>query len=167
MADPRRRPGPRRHPEAGYGAGLLADGSGRAEEGAQALARGLGRATGGTRRLIDALGAFTDATKRLARVQQRLALGSVVLKTGVTELIPNLRRNALSRSRRLQKSLSDKAHGTVPGLQGPAQVADEQLKAALAQLESMTVGKSDPNYEAALAAVRQAAAADRRACPAS
>ena len=104
--------------EAGYGAGLLADGSGRAEEGAQALARGLGRATGGTRRLVDALGAFTDATKRLARVQQRLALGSVVLKTGVTELIPNLRRNALSRSRRLQKSLSDKAHGTVPGLQG-------------------------------------------------
>jgi RND superfamily putative drug exporter len=145
--------------EAGYGAGLLADGSGRAEEGAQALARGLGRATGGTRRLVDALGAFTDATKRLARVQQRLAIGSVVLKTGVTELIPNLRRNALSRSRRLQKSLSDKAHGTVPGLQGPAQVADEQLKAALAQLETMGVGKSDPNYEAALSAVRQAAAA--------
>jgi RND superfamily putative drug exporter len=145
--------------EAGYGAGLLADGSGRAEEGAQALARGLGRATGGTRRLVDALGAFTNATKRLARVQQRLALGSVVLKTGVTELIPNLRRNGLSRSRRLQKSLTGKAHGTVPGLQGPAQVADEQLKAALAQLETMTVGKSDPNYEAALSAVRQAASA--------
>jgi RND superfamily putative drug exporter len=145
--------------EAANGAGLLADGSGRAEEGAQALARGLGRATGGTRRLVDALGAFTGATKRLARVQQRLALGSVVLKTGVTELIPNLRRNGLSRSRRLQKSLSDKAHGTVPGLQGPAQVADEQLKAALGQLETMTVGKSDPNYEPALSAVRQAAAA--------
>jgi RND superfamily putative drug exporter len=145
--------------EAGFGAGLLADGSGRAEEGAQALARGLGRATGGTRRLVDALGAFTDATKRLARVQQRLALGSVVLKTGVTELIPNLRRNALSRSRRLQKSLSDKAHGTVPALEGPAQVTDEQLKAALAQLDAMTVGRSDPNYEAALSAVRQAAAA--------
>jgi putative drug exporter of the RND superfamily len=145
--------------EASYGAGLLADGSGRAEEGAQALARGLGQATGGTRRLVDALGTFTDATKRLARVQQRLALGSVVLKTGVTELIPNLRRNALSRSRRLQKSLSDKVHGTVPALQAPAQVADEQLKAALAQLDAMTVGKSDPNYEGALSAVRQAAAA--------
>jgi RND superfamily putative drug exporter len=145
--------------EAAFGAGLLADGSGRAEEGAQALARGLGRATGGTRRLVDALGAFTDGTERLARVQQRLALGSVVLKTGVTELIPNLRRNALSRSRRLQKSLSDKAHGTVPALQGPARVADEQTKTALAQLETMTVGKSDPNYEAALSAARQAAAA--------
>jgi putative drug exporter of the RND superfamily len=145
--------------EAAFGAGLLADGSGRAEEGAQVLARGLGRATGGTRRLVDALGAFTDGTGRLARVQQRLALGSIVLKTGVTELIPNLRRNALNRSRRLQKSLSDKAHGTVPALQGPARVADEQLKAALAQLDAMTVGKGDPNYEGALSAVRQAAAA--------
>jgi putative drug exporter of the RND superfamily len=145
--------------EAAYGAGLLADGSGRAEEGAQALARGLGRATGGTRRLVDAVGAFADGTKRLARVQQRLALGSVVLKTGVTELIPNLRRNGLSRSRRLQKSLNEKAHGTVPALKAPAQVADEQLKAALAELDAMTVGKGDPNYPAALAAVRRAAAA--------
>ena len=47
----------------------------------------------------------------------------------------------------------------MPALQGPAQVADEQLKAALAQLEAMTVGKGDPNYAAALAAARQAAAA--------
>ena len=47
----------------------------------------------------------------------------------------------------------------MPRLQGPAQVADEQLKAALAQLDAMTVGKGDPNYAAALAAVRQATAA--------
>ena len=85
--------------EAAYGAGLLAEGSGRAEEGASALARGLGRATGGTRRLIDALEAFSSGTKRLERAQQRSALGSVFLKTGIHELIPNLRRNALTRSR--------------------------------------------------------------------
>ena len=145
--------------EASYGAGLLADGSGRAEDGANLLARGLGRATGGTRRLIKATEAFSGATSRLARVQKRLALGSIVLKTGIHELIPNLRRNALSRSRRLQKSLSEKAHGTLPRLQGPAQVADEQLKGALRELDAMTVGKGDPNYPAALAAVRQAAAA--------
>ncbi len=145
--------------EASYGAGLLAEGSGRAGEGAQLLARGLGRATGGTRRLIKATEAFSAATNRLARVQQRLALGSVVLKTGIHELIPNLRRNALSRSRRLQRSLNDKAHGTLPQLQGSAQVADEQLKAALRELEAMTVGQSDPNYTATLEAVRQASAA--------
>ncbi len=145
--------------EAANGAGLLAEGSDRAEKGASALARGLGRATGGTRRLIDALGAFSTGTAKLARAQQRSALGSVVLKTGIHELIPNLRRNALTRSERLQRSLNGKAHETVPGLQGPAAVADEQLKAALAQLDAMTVGKGDPNYAAALAAVRQAAAA--------
>ena len=82
--------------EAANGAGLLAEGSGRAEEGAEALARGLGRATGGTRRLVDALGAFSDGTNRLARAQQRLAVASVGLKTGITELIPNLRRNGLT-----------------------------------------------------------------------
>ncbi len=145
--------------EAALGAGLLAEGSGRAADGAFALARGLGRASGGTGQLIEALQSFSAATRRLARVQQRLALGSVVLKTGVHELVPNLRRNALDRSRRLQKSLNRRAHETLPGLRGPAQVADDQLAAALAQLDAMTVGKGDPNYAAALAAVRQAAAA--------
>jgi putative drug exporter of the RND superfamily len=145
--------------EAALGAGLLAEGSGRAADGAFALARGLGRASGGTGQLIEALESFSAATKRLARVQQRLALGSVVLKTGVHELVPNLRRNALARSRRLQKSLNRRAHETLPGLRGPTQVADDQLTTALAELDAMTVGKGDPNYAAALAAVRQAAAA--------
>jgi RND superfamily putative drug exporter len=153
--------------EAAFGAGLLAEGSGRAEEGAQALARGLGRVTGGTRRLTSALDTASSATERLAKAQRRLALASVLLKTGVHELIPNLRRNALSRSRRLQKSLNQDAHVKVPQLQGPAQVADEQLKAALQQLEGMTVGKGDPDYPAALAAVRQASAAVSGADPGS
>jgi RND superfamily putative drug exporter len=145
--------------EAAFGAGLLAEGSGRAEEGARALARGLGRVTGGTRRLTGALGTASSATRRLANAQRRLALATVVLKTGVHELIPNLRRNALSRSRRLQKALNQDSHVKLPQLQGPAQTAEEQLKAALQQLEGMTVGKGDPNYAATLAAVRQAAAA--------
>ena len=145
--------------EASYGAGLLAAGSGRAEEGATAIARGLGRASGGTARLIGALESFSDATRRLARAQQKLALGSVVLKTGIHELVPNLRRNALSRSRRLQKSLSEKQHHGVPALRAPAQEAEAQLGTAIAALGAMTVGKGDPQYAAALAAVRRAAAA--------
>jgi RND superfamily putative drug exporter len=145
--------------EAALGAGLLAEGSGRAEGGARLLARGLGRLTGGARVLIDALDQASSATDRLVRAQQRLALATIVLKTGVHELIPNLRRNALHRSRRLQKTLNQDSHVKLPALQGPAQMAEEQLKAAIQQLEGMTVGKGDPNYAAALAAVRQAAAA--------
>jgi X-X-X-Leu-X-X-Gly heptad repeat protein len=48
---------------------------------------------------------------------------------------------------------------TLPRLQGPAGAATEQLRTALQQLEGMTVGKGDPNYAAAQAAVRQALAA--------
>ncbi len=153
--------------EAADGAALLAQGSDQAEEGASALATGLGRATGGTSRLIDALGAFSKGTDRLARGQQRVVLGNVVLKTGLTELIPNLRRNGLRRSRALQKTLNEDSHVKLPQLTGPAQVADEQLKAALQQLDAMTIGKGDPAYAAALAAVRQAAAAVSGTDPAS
>jgi RND superfamily putative drug exporter len=145
--------------EAADGAELLTQGSERAEQGARSLARGLGRANGGTQRLIGALEAFAEGTKRLARAQKRSALGGVVLKTGIHELIPNLRRNALVRSRRLQKSLNGDGNQKVPRLQAAAASADEQLKAALQRLDAMTVGKTDPNYAAALAAVRQATAA--------
>jgi RND superfamily putative drug exporter len=55
----------------------------------------------------------------------------------------------------------------LPQLQGPAQVADEQLKAALQQLDEMTVGKTDPNYAATLEAVRLALAAVSGTDPAS
>ena len=47
----------------------------------------------------------------------------------------------------------------MPELLGAAKVADEQLKAAFAQLQGMTVGKTDPNYGPALEAVRRAYAA--------
>jgi putative drug exporter of the RND superfamily len=145
--------------EAADGAALLADGSGEAEEGAEALAAGLGRVTGGTSRLIEALRQFEKGTKQLAVAQQRLATGNVLLKTQITELVPNLKRNAMRRSRALQKDLNSDAHVKLPQLEGPAQVADEQLKAAMQQLDAMTVGKTDPAYPAALAAVRQALAA--------
>ena len=47
----------------------------------------------------------------------------------------------------------------MPQLIAPAGVADAQLKTALQQLETMTVGQTDPNFAAAIAAVRQALAA--------
>ncbi len=145
--------------QASYGAGLLAEGSGRAEEGARAIASGLGQASAGSERAVGALRTFASGTRRLAGAQHRAALAALQLKFGLQSLAPNLRHNALRRSRRLQKSLNQDAHVNVPRLQAPAQEADAQLKAALAQLEAMTVGKSDPRYTAALEAVRRAAAA--------
>jgi RND superfamily putative drug exporter len=145
--------------KASYGAGLLTEGSGRAEEGAAALASGLGQATAGSEQAVDALHTFAEGTRRLAGAQHRAALAGLQLKFGLQSLAPNLRLNALRRSRHLQRSLNSEAHETLPRLQSPAKDANEKLETALAELEGMTTGKSDPNYDAALEAVRGALAA--------
>jgi RND superfamily putative drug exporter len=151
--------------KASYGAGLLAAGSGRAEEGARALAAGLEQAAAGSERAVAALQTFARGTRRLAGAQHRAALASLNLKFGLQSLGPNLRRNALRRSRRQRKSLEHDAHTKLPQLAAPAREAEAQLKAALQQLEAMTVGKDDPAYAATLAAVRWALAAVSGADP--
>jgi RND superfamily putative drug exporter len=145
--------------KASYGAGLLAEGSGKAETGAAALASGLSQAGAGSERAVSALRIFADGTRRLAGAQHKAAIAGLNVKFALQSLAPNLRRNALVRSRRLQKSLNEEAHQTVPRLQPPAEEAEAQLKTALAQLEGMTTGKSDPVYGAALDATRRALAA--------
>lgn len=145
--------------EATYGAALLAEGSGAAEEGALALAGGLAQATSGSSQAVAALDRFASGARQLAEAEHEAALGALGLKLGSRDLIPNLRRNALRRSRELQKSLNRDSHVKLPELKGAAEVADGQLRTALAQLEAMTVGKTDPNYPAALEAVRQASSA--------
>ncbi len=145
--------------KAGYGAGLLAEGSGRAEEGARAIASGLEQAAAGSERAVAALRTFAHGTRRLAGAQHRAALAALNLKFGLQSLAPNLRRNALRRSRQQRKSLEHDAHTKLPQLLAPAQEAEAQTRAALGQLEAMTAGKSDPAYAAALAAVRRALAA--------
>jgi len=153
--------------QATYGAGLLAEGSGNAEQGALAIARGLGQATAGSQEAVDALDRFADGARRLAAVQHRAAFGALSLKLGIRSLVPNLRDNGLRRSRKQQKSLNQDSKVKLPQLQGAAQAADEQLEAALQQLEGMTVGKSDPNYGPTLDALRRASAAFSGADPVS
>jgi RND superfamily putative drug exporter len=146
--------------EASEGAGLLALGAGRAVDGAQLIAGGLARATSGSGRAIDALERFAAGSKKLAGAEKRSVLGAFTLKIAARDnILANIKPNILRRSRLLQKSLNEDANGKLPDLIAPAGTADEQLKAALAQLEGMTSGKSDPNYAATLASVRKALAA--------
>jgi RND superfamily putative drug exporter len=145
--------------QASYGAGLLAEGSDSAENGALLIANGLGQAIAGSQRAVGALQKFAKGSRRLAGALHRAALAALSIKFGVHDLIPNLRHNALSRSRKVQKSLNEDGHVKVPELKGAAEVASEQLKVAFDQLEQMTVGKSDPSYAAAFDAVRRATAA--------
>jgi putative drug exporter of the RND superfamily len=153
--------------KASYGAGLLAQGSGTAERGAEALASGLSLAGRGSERAVGALQTFAKGTRRLAGAQHKAAIAGLNVKFALQSLGPNLRHNALRRSRKLRRSLDEEAHQTLPRLRPPAEDAEAQLKTALAQLEGMTTGKTDPNFAAALAAVQRALAAVSGTDPAS
>ncbi|MFL5899517.1 MAG: MMPL family transporter [Solirubrobacterales bacterium] len=154
--------------EASNGAGLLALGAGRAGQGAELIANGLGRATSGSERAIDALDRFSKGAERLAEAQATASFGALQLKLALRDnIIPGLRANSLRRSRVLQKALNEDANEKLPELIAPAKEADEKVKEALAQLQGMTVGKTDPDYAAALAGVQRAEAALSGTDPAS
>ena len=147
--------------EAADGAGLLALGAGRAGEGAEMIANGLGRATNGSDRAINALDRFAKASQRLTDGLETASFAALSIKLGVRDsLLPNLRQNLIRRSYILRKALNEDANFKLPELIGPANVVDGQLKEAWARLQAMTVGKSDPEYAAALEAVRRALEAE-------
>ncbi|HXR29930.1 MAG TPA: MMPL family transporter [Solirubrobacterales bacterium] len=142
-----------------YGAGLLSEGSGRAEEGAIAIAQGLGEAVAGGDEAIEGVDRLAEGSRQLAAGLERAAVGGLRIKFGNHDLVPNLNANVSPESRRLARTLEEETETVVPQLHGAAQRTDEQLGIVLQQLEAMTVGKSDPNYDAALEAARQAAGA--------
>jgi RND superfamily putative drug exporter len=139
-----------------YGAGLLADGSGRAEEGAAAIAQGLGEAMAGSDEAIEAVDRLAEGNRELAKGLERAALGGLRLKFGTHDVAANLNANATPKARRLVEALEEETGTSVPQLKSAAQRTNEQLAIVLQQLETMTVGKTDPNYGAALEAARQA-----------
>jgi RND superfamily putative drug exporter len=146
--------------EASNGAGLLALGAGRAGEGAELIAKGLSRAAGGSDRAINALDRFAKGTKRLAGALGLAEVAALQIMLGLRDgILPILRQNPLPKSRKLQKSLNEDANEKLPELIAPAKEAEAKLNEALAHLQAMTVGKSDPEYAAALEAVQQAGSA--------
>lgn len=146
--------------EASDGAGLLALGSEHAGEGARQIAAGLGRAAAGSARAITALEAFAKGSRRLEEAIRETEIGALELANGSEFATgPNLEFNGLKPARKLQHDLEAEANQTLPKLIAPAKEAEAQLKAALEHLQAMTVGKTDPEYTAALEAVRRAGAA--------
>ncbi|MEZ5076554.1 MAG: MMPL family transporter [Solirubrobacterales bacterium] len=142
--------------EAGNGAGLLALGADRATEGAQQLATGLAEATDGAEQAVAALERFAKGSRRLAEAQQTASIAELQLLFGIRNLHSALGFNGLPRARKLQKQLNEEANRRLPELIGPAQDGEAALAEALALLEAMTVGRTDPEYEAAVAALRRA-----------
>ena len=146
--------------EASEGAGLLAQGSDRAGEGAKLIAGGLARAANGSARALSALENFSKGANRLVEAQELAVTGMLQLRFAIGDLGgPNLKVNALNRSRKVQHGLEREVEKKLPQLIAPAKVAEEQLRSAIGELQGMGIGKEDPNYAAALEAVRKAAAA--------
>ncbi len=149
--------------EATQGAGLLVEGTDTTEEGALRLAGGLATATAGTEEAVGALDQFAKGAKQLEKGakevtqgQEKALEGAEIHHENLDNLEKNLRRNQLRRARNLQKNLTHTAHDTLDGVKEPAVAAEQQSKTALQLLEGMTVGKSDPNYNATLNALRAA-----------
>ena len=141
------------------GAALLAEGSGKAEEGAIQIAGGIGEAISGSQEAVDAIDKIAKGSADLAKANERAALGALQLKFATHDVIPEVNANALPRARQHSRAIEKTATREAPRAQATAQSGSDRANEALQQLEAMTVGKSDPNYDATLNAMRQAAAA--------
>jgi RND superfamily putative drug exporter len=145
--------------QATAGAAVLAEGSGRAEEGAIQIAAGIGEAVSGSQEAVDALDQISKGSAELATANRRAALGALRLKFATHDVVPEINANTLPRAKRHSRAIEKTANEEAPPAQANAQTASEKAAQALQQLEAMTVGKSDPNYEATLNALREAVAA--------
>ncbi len=145
--------------KATFGAVLLGSGTGQAARASNALADGLNQASSGSSRAVSALSSFASGSRKLAAGQEQTIAPTLQFKFAAGDLRTNLISNVNPSAKRLKKDLHDEVNNQLPPLQSAAKVANDQLQTAWQQLQGMTVGTTDPNYPAALDAVRQATAA--------
>ncbi len=117
--------------DASYGAGLLATGTGQAGTGAARIEGGLARVEGGAERAAGSVDRLDEGAEKLADGQRQAELGSLSLKFGLVDLLPNLRRNSLSRARDLRADLSRRA-AVDPSLEPQATEAEKLVRALAA-----------------------------------
>jgi RND superfamily putative drug exporter len=113
--------------DAAAGAGLLGEGSGRAREGAAKIAGGLERAASGGDGASAAIERLSAGAGRLADAGHAAQSGSLSVALGLHDLLPELRKGALARTRRLRAELVEEAK------------ADPSLKAEAAQASSIVL----------------------------
>jgi RND superfamily putative drug exporter len=113
--------------DAAAGAGLLGEGSGRAGEGAAKIAGGLERAASGGDRATAAIRRLSNGASKLADAGHAVQSGSLSVALGLHDLLPELRKGALARTRRLRAELVEAAK------------ADPSLKAEASQASSIVL----------------------------
>jgi RND superfamily putative drug exporter len=116
--------------EAAEGAGLLGEGSGRAEDGAVTIAGGIEKARKGGERAIDGIGRLSGGAGELAEGQSEAKVGSLSVRLGLSGLLKSFRAGGLGKARKLRGILQDAA------------AQDPSLAPALSQAQRLVLNLS-------------------------
>jgi RND superfamily putative drug exporter len=139
---------------AAEGARAIHFGVGATHEGAGRLAEGLDRASAGSVQLSEGLGRTSDGGDRLAQGTEQASRGADRLAEGLEQARDGT--GEVGGSARLLENAMRSGEERLAELREPVRATDEQLGAAWAALQRMSVGRGDPEYAAALQAVAAA-----------
>jgi RND superfamily putative drug exporter len=143
--------------QASSGAQQLHGGSGQAQSGAGRLHAGLAQANGGSTQLKSGLNQALDAANQIRDGAGKLLAGSTQIANGLGQAAGPVK--AGLPSVRLLAKASASTNSQIGVIGTEAKQAQGELATALASLQSMTTGKSDPRYSAAVSQLSQASQA--------
>jgi X-X-X-Leu-X-X-Gly heptad repeat protein len=143
--------------QASSGAQQLHGGSGQAQSGAGRLHAGLAQANGGSKQLKSGLDQALAAANQIRDGAGKLLAGSAQIANGLGQAAGPVK--AGLPSVRLLAKASASTNSQVGVIGTEAKQAQGELATALASVQSMTTGKNDPRYAAALSQLSQASQA--------
>jgi putative drug exporter of the RND superfamily len=136
------------------GAASVDSGLGMARNGAQALTDSLRLTSAGSKGLVGALGRAGKGSGDLARGASRASNGAGQLTAALRTA--HERSGQVQDSSRLIENAMKEGNDRIKQLRQPLQVTEERLAVAWRALQRMTVGRSDPEYAAAVEALEAA-----------
>jgi putative drug exporter of the RND superfamily len=139
---------------AASGANQLHGGSGQAQTGAGQLHSGLAQAQSGSAQLQAGLNQALAGATALTQGGTKALAGANQLATGLGQGAPQVKAG-LPAVGQLSSSAAS-TYGAVTKAQGETKTTQAEIANALNALTAMAVGKTDPNYSSALAAVQSA-----------
>ena len=139
---------------AASGAGQLHSGSGQAQSGASQLHAGLAQAKTGSSQLSAGLNQALAGATALQTGAQKALSGSSQITAGLGQAAPQVKTGLPVVGQMATAAASTNTQ--VQQAQGAAKTTQNEISNALNALQGMGVGKSDPNYQAALGAVERA-----------
>ena len=150
------------------GASRISEGMRKAAAGSSELEAGIGAAHGGAGALAEALKKTGKGSERLSEGLSRVGEGSGKLAQGTSKASKGASRltdaltqagektGELSGGARLLENAMHSGNDRLGELHAPLQGAEERLADAWQALQAMSVGRNDPEYAAAVAAVEEA-----------